>query len=73
LIQYSISLFRQLKKETKCHDSSNENPGSETTKDFAVGIEVQTALEHKLISPQVNTNKDFAVGIEVQKSRAYNI
>jgi len=55
---YLFRLFKKeiiinKKKEIKGHDSGNENLSSETTKDFAVGIEVQTALEHELTTPQV--------------------
>ncbi|XP_024634174.1 uncharacterized protein [Medicago truncatula] len=53
LFDYWKTLFQQLQRETKGHDSGNENPSPQTTKDFVVGIEVQTASEHKLTSPQI--------------------
>jgi len=50
-----VFLFvQQLKKKTKGNNSGNENP--ETSKKFAVGVEVRASSEHELTSPKVNTN-----------------
>jgi hypothetical protein len=51
-----MTLFEQLKEETKGHDSSNENPSPKTSEDFAAGVEVKASSEHELTSSKVNNN-----------------